>query len=59
MWLPLLALAAAAVACAVMTVRSIGLGEWAIVLGPLGLVLIIESARYIVRRFLAGYRRGR
>lgn len=56
-WLwPLLALAAAVVACALLSVRAIGLGEWALLLGPLALIIVIESARFVARRFLAGYR---
>ncbi|MGH2524251.1 MAG: hypothetical protein ACRDH2_17215 [Anaerolineales bacterium] len=36
--------------------RRFGLGELALILAVLSLVLVIESGRYIVRQFLKGYR---
>lgn len=36
--------------------RRIGPWELALVLAPLALVLLIESARYIIRQFLKSYR---
>lgn len=56
LWLPLLALAAALLACALLSVRAIGLAEWAVLLGPLALVGVIEGAHFVARRFAAGYR---
>jgi hypothetical protein len=35
--------------------RWIGLGEIAIILSALVLVLIVESVRYVVKQFLKGY----
>jgi hypothetical protein len=56
LWLPLLLLLAALLACGALWFRRIGLGEFALVLAPLALVFVIESVRYIAQRFWAGYR---
>lgn len=38
--------------------RLIGLGEAAVLLAALTLAFLVESAAYIIRAFLKGYRRG-
>ncbi len=57
LWLPLLLGLAAALAALAWLFRLIGLGEAAVLLAVFGLAFIIESARFIVRAFLSGYRR--
>ena len=36
--------------------RRMGLGEIALVAAFLGLVLVLESGRYVLRQFIKGYR---
>ncbi|MGQ0600962.1 MAG: hypothetical protein ACT4QE_04600 [Anaerolineales bacterium] len=57
LWFPLLLTLGAILACGLAFFRQIGPWELGIVLAPLALVFVVESARYIARRFLAGYRR--
>jgi hypothetical protein len=56
LWLPLLLTLVGLLACGAALFRKIGLGELVLVLAPLALVFVIESTRYIARRFWAGYR---
>ena len=56
LWLPLLVLLFAAIGCVAVLFRRIGLGELAVILAPLALIVVIESGRYIVRQLAKGYR---
>ena len=56
LWLPLVLLVAACITIIAAFFRWIGLGEIAIILSALVLVLIVESVRYVVKQFLKGYR---
>ena len=58
LWLPLVLLVAACITIIAAFFRWIGLGEIALFLSAVVLVLIIESVRYVVKQFLKGYRRG-
>jgi len=42
--------------CGLAIFRRIGLGELALILAPLALVIVIEGGRYVVKRFVKGYR---
>ncbi|MBP7691726.1 MAG: hypothetical protein KA764_07400 [Anaerolineales bacterium] len=55
--LPLLLLLAAGLVLAAWLWRWIGLGEAAVILAALTLAFLLESARYILRAFLKGYRK--
>lgn len=57
LWFPLLLTLGAILACGLALFRQIGPWELGMVLAPLALVFVVESGRYIVRRFLAGYNR--
>jgi len=56
LWIPLLVLLFAAIGCVAVLFRRIGLGELAVILAPLALIVVIESGRYIVRQLAKGYR---
>ena len=56
LWLPLFLLLLAAITCAASLFRRVGLGEIALVLAPLAVVVMIESIHYLARQFLRGYR---
>ena len=56
LWLPLVLLLGASIICIVALFRRIGLGELALFLSVVVLVLAVESVRYVVRQFLKGYR---
>lgn len=58
LWLPLLLLVGVCIAVIAAFFRWIGLGEIALFLSAVVLVVIIESVRYVVKQFLKGYRRG-
>ncbi len=55
-WLPLLVLLFTAIGCVAVLFRRIGLGELAVILAPLALIIVIESGRYLVRQLAKGYR---
>jgi diacylglycerol kinase len=55
LWLPLVLLVGACIVVIAAFFRWIGLGEIAIILSALVLVLIVESVRYVVKQFLKGY----
>lgn len=57
LWFPLLLMLGAILACGLAFFRQIGPWELGVVLAALALVFVIESGRYIARRFLAGYNR--
>ena len=57
LWLPLVLLVGACLAVIAVFFRWIGLGEMALLLSALTLVLAVESGRYVVKQFLKGYRR--
>ena len=59
LWLPLLLGLAGLLVAAAGLFRLIGLGEAAVLLGAVALVFVVESLRYIINAFLAGYRRRR
>jgi len=56
LWLPLVLWVGACIVVIAAFFRWIGLGEIAIILSALVLVLIVESVRYVVEQFLKGYR---
>jgi len=58
LWLPLLLLVGACIVVIAVFFRRIGLGEMAVFLSVMALVLAVESIRYVVKQFLKGYRRG-
>jgi len=58
LWLPLVLLVGVSISCIVALFRQMGLGEIAVFLSVVVLVLTVESVRYVVRQFLKGYRRG-
>ena len=57
LWLPLILLVGACIIVIAVFFRWIGLGEIALFLSALVLVLIVESVRYVVKQFVKGYRR--
>ena len=57
LWLPLLLLVSACIIAVAAFFRWIGVGEIALFLSVVVLVLIVESVRYVVKQFLKGYRR--
>ncbi len=57
LWLPLVLLVGVCITVIAAFFRWIGLGEIAVFLSVLVLVLIVESVRYVVKQFLKGYRR--
>jgi hypothetical protein len=57
LWLPLVVLVGACIVCIAVFFRWIGLGEMAVFLSAVVLVLAVESVRYVVKQFLKGYRR--
>jgi predicted ABC-type exoprotein transport system permease subunit len=57
LWLPLVLLVGAGIIVIAAFFRWIGLGEIALFVAVLVLVLAVESVRYVVRQFLKGYRR--
>jgi hypothetical protein len=57
LWLPLVLLVGASIAVIAAFFRWIGLGEIALFLSAVVLVVIVESVRYVVKQFLKGYRR--
>ena len=56
LWLPLVLLVGACIIVIAAFFRWIGLGEIALFLSVVMLVLIVESVRYVVKRFLKSYR---
>ena len=57
LWLPLVLLVGTCIAVIAAFFRWIGLGEIALFLSVVVLVLVVESVRYVVKQFLKGYRR--
>ncbi len=57
LWLPLVLLVGLCIIVIAAFFRWIGLGEIAVFLSILVLVLVVESVRYVVKQFLKGYRR--
>jgi hypothetical protein len=57
LWWPLVLAVVALIACGLMLFRQIGLWELGIILGPVALVFVIESMRYVAGQFKKGYRR--
>ncbi len=58
LWLPLVLLVGACITVIAVFFRWIGLGEIALFLTAVVLVVVVESVRYVVKQFLKGYRRG-
>lgn len=58
LWLPLLLLIGVSLIVVAAFFRWIGLGEIALFLSVVALVVAVESIRYVVKQFLKGYRRG-
>ena len=55
-WLPLLLALFSAIACIASLFKQIGLGELAVILVPLTLMIMIEGGRHIVGQFTKSYR---
>jgi hypothetical protein len=56
LWLPLVLLVGLCITVIAAFFQWIGLGEIALFLSVVVLVLIVESVRYVVQQFLKGYR---
>ncbi len=56
LWLPLLLLVGVSLIAVAAFFRWIGLGEIALFLSVVVLVVVVESIRYVIKQFLKGYR---